>query len=180
LIKIETICEDNKNNDNKSSNNNETDYHVRSSEQVQITKEKRKTDPKTISAKINRSVPETCRIVLEITLNKGVESIPTDTIKVLKENTQKLTEDKVSEKKAHVHKVTENTVHVQKTTDTIEIPIVDNNETKNEKKIDPQLLLSNKTGITAAEFTNIIREYNTYEQLPIDEIGAYIINRVEC
>jgi hypothetical protein len=40
--------------------------------------------------------------------------------------------------------------------------------------------VNNKNSTTAEEFTDMIREYNTYGNSTINEVGAYIINRAEC
>jgi hypothetical protein len=76
--------------------------------------------------------------------------------------------------------VTESTVLGQETTTTINPPIQRNNETYLNQIIDTRLLLNNKNRPTAKEFTDIIREYNTYGKRSINEVGAYIINRDEC
>jgi hypothetical protein len=76
LIKIETICED----------NNNQDEDVISSEIMKMTQEQKSTRKEKENQQ-NDSVPATRRIVHEITLNKGAEPIPTDTIKLQKENT---------------------------------------------------------------------------------------------
>ena len=70
--------------------------------------------------------------------------------------------------------MTENAEHVQGTQNTNEISIIRNND----QSIDVRLILNNKNSTMAEEFINIICEYNTYEDSPINEVGAYIINRV--
>jgi VCBS repeat-containing protein len=57
---------------------------------------------------------------------------------------------------------------------------IENNETDLEQTIDTRLLLNNKNHTKAEEFTTMIREYNTYGNSTINEVGAYIINRAEC
>jgi superfamily II helicase len=179
LIKIETICEDNKNNDNnetetETENENEN-MNVISSERIQLTSEN-KIQGKIASTRINRSIPEPRRIVQE---NQQFKT-PTDMIKNLKENTQIFKNTAEKEMEAHEHKVTENAVQVQETTNTCEFPILRNNETNFVQSVDTRLILNNNNNTTAEEFISIIREYNTYKNSPINDVGAYIINRVEC
>jgi hypothetical protein len=115
LIKIETVCEDNKNINNNETETESENMNVISSERVQL-KSENKTKRKTASTKINRSVPEQRRIVQESQQFKT----PTDTIKNLQENTQIFKNNTGKETEAHVHKVTENTVQVQETKNTSE------------------------------------------------------------
>jgi VCBS repeat-containing protein len=77
-------------------------------------------------------------------------------------------------------KETESTTVGQEIRNTIEPPILGNNETDLEQTIDTRLLLNNKNHTTAEEFTTMIRGYNTYGNSTINEVGAYIINRAEC
>jgi hypothetical protein len=142
--------------------------NVLSSEQVQL-KSENKTKRKTTSTKINRSVPEPRRIVQETQQYKT----PTDTIRNLKENNQIFKNNTGKENEAHVHKVTENAVQVQEATNTSEFPTLRNNETN---LVDTRLILNNNNITTAEEFINIIGEYNTYGNIQINEVGAYIIN----
>jgi hypothetical protein len=76
--------------------------------------------------------------------------------------------------------VTESTALGQEIRNTIDPPILRNNETNLDQTIDTQLLLNNKNSTTAEEFIDMIRKYNTYGNSSINEVGAYIINRAEC
>jgi hypothetical protein len=53
-------------------------------------------------------------------------------------------------------------------------------ETKNPQNIDNRLLTDNKNRTTAKALLNIIRDYNSYSEAPINEAGAYVINSIEC
>jgi hypothetical protein len=198
MTTIETVRED--------KNNMEIDtedeiMNVISSELIQVKSEK-KMKLRLISTKINQSVPETRRILQKKKQIKEKKSNPyidlavpesrttvhdaqqyntsTDTIKSIKEQTQ-IFKDKTGKKtEAHVHKVTESTVIGQEIRNTIDPPILRNNETNLDQIIDTRLLLNNKNSTMAEEFTDMIREYNTYGNLSINEVGAYIINRAEC
>jgi hypothetical protein len=121
---------------------------------------------------INSSVPDSRTIVQDTT--------PTDGSNNTKEQSQICTDKTGNNTEAHVHKVTESTVLGQGKTNTNDSPIQKNNETNPDQIIDTRLLLNNKNSTMADEFTNIIREYNTYGNSTINEVGAYIINRVEC
>jgi hypothetical protein len=159
--------------------------NVIDSELMEIKSEKKMKIIST-SAKINQSVPETCRILQEneqIKEKKSNSNVglpvsetrtivhdaqhsnhPTDTTNNIKEQIQKLKTKEM-----------ESTVVGQELRNTIE-----NNETDLEQTIDTRLLLNNKNHTTAEDFTTMIREYNTYGNSTINEIGAYIINRAEC
>jgi hypothetical protein len=203
MITIETVVEVNNNNNN---NNSKYEYenefmNVLSREQIQI-KSENKTEINSKSTKINRSVPETHTIVQEkeqvdevktkqyinssvpdsrtIVQDFNLNNTSTEKIKNTKEQSQIYKDKTGNNMEAHVHKVTENTVLGQGKTNTINSPIQKNNETNPDQIIDTRLILINKNGTMADEFTNIIREYNTYGNSSINEVGAYIINRVEC
>jgi hypothetical protein len=190
MITIETIRE---NKNNMGNDTKDEIMNVISSELIQVKSEE-KMKLKSISTRINRSVPETRRVLQE---NKQIKekksnpyidlpvpescttvhdaqqyNTPTDTIKNLKEQTQ-IFKDKTGKKtEAHVHKVTESTVLGQEIRDTIDPPILRNNETNLDQIIDTRLLLNNKNSTLAEEFTDMIREYNTYGNSSINEVGA--------
>ena len=197
MIIIETIVEDNNNN-----NNNNTEYenefmNVLNREQIQI-KSEMKTKINSESTKINQSVPVTRTIVQgkeqidEVKSNQYTNSsvpdsrtivqdaIPTDGSDTTNEQSQIFKDKTGSNTEAHVHKVNENTVLGQRKTNTIDSPIQKNNETNHAQIFDTRLLINNKNNKTAEEFTKIIRDYNTCSNSQINEVGAYIINRVEC
>jgi hypothetical protein len=50
----------------------------------------------------------------------------------------------------------------------------------NARNIDTHLLLGSDAILTAEAFLTIIREYNSLNGSPINEICAYIINSIEC
>jgi hypothetical protein len=176
MITIETVSENNKNNNNQINNKNNNndqfqDECVISSEQLQITRETRISKEKSEETKHNQSVLETGRIVQETHPRNDKELTSSDMTKNSKENKQDFNENAEAEKKAHAHKETENAVQ----TDTIDNAIA----TEKEQKIDTRLILNNKKRITVEEFTNLVREYNTYGNHTINEVEAYIINRAE-
>jgi hypothetical protein len=118
---------------------------------------------KLISTKINRSVPDTHRILQEDKQIKGKKSnpyidlpvlesrtnvhdapqynTPTDTFKNVTVQTQ-IFKDRTGKKtEAHEHKVTESIVLGQEIRNKIDSPILRNNETNLDQTIDTQLIL---------------------------------------
>jgi hypothetical protein len=154
MITIETVRE---NKNNMEIDTEDETMNVIDSELMEIKSEK-KMKLKSISTKINRSVPETRRTLQE---NKQIKekksnpyidlpvpeshttvhdaqqyNTPTDTIKNIKEQTQ-IFKDKTGKKtEAHVHKGTESTVLGQEIRNTIDPPILRNNETNLDQIID--------------------------------------------
>jgi hypothetical protein len=59
--------------------------------------------------------------------------------------------------------MTESTALGQEIRNTIDPPILRNNETNLDQTIYTRLLLNSKNSTTAEEFTDMIREYNTYK-----------------
>ena len=123
---------------------------------------------------------------------KNAESTPTDAI----QKSSTINENDESEMEAHVCKVSMNPPCGQESTNTIEESltnthgkenrqnsntqrILNKNEFEHEQKIDTRLLSNNKSTRTVKDFTDIIREYNTYGERIMHETGAYIINTIE-
>jgi hypothetical protein len=196
MIIIETVVEDNNINNNTEYGYENELMNVLSREQIEIKSEK-KVKINSESTKINQSVPTTRTIVQEkeqIDEEKSKQyinpSVP-DSRTIVQEVTPKDRNNNTNEHsqifkvktenntEAHVHKTTENTEFGQGKTNTIDSPIQKNNETNPAQIIDSRLLINNKNSNTAEEFTNIIRDYNTCSNSPMNEVGAYIINRVE-
>jgi hypothetical protein len=147
MITIETVRE---NKNNMEIDTEDEIMNVISSELIQVKSEK-KMKLKLISTKINRSVPDTRRILQE---NKQIKekksnpyidlpvpesrttvhdaqqyNTPTDTIKNVIEQTQ-IFKDKTGKKtEAYEHKVTESIALGQEIRNTIDPPILRNNDT---------------------------------------------------
>ena len=144
-------------------------------------------------------LPTARRILQEKQKIQSVENLETqsrESTKTTPTNTIEKLPNSESEMKTHVCKVSTNPQCGQEPTNTIEDSltktrgnenkqnsnthqILNNHESGNEQKIDTRLIINAKSTRTVKDFTNIIREYNTYGGRTMHETGAYIINAIE-
>jgi hypothetical protein len=177
MITIDTV-HDTKNNhkigfETTENNNNE----IISSQQIQVTRERSDTE---IEEKAHH-VPEARRIVQGLPKKNDNKLCPTDTIKSSDTN---IKEGEIIQPVPETRRIVQKAKLKEKVnstpTDMIESLKEQVGVQPNAQNIDTRLLLGSKDTLTAEAFLTIIREYNSLNGSPLNEIYAYMINSIEC
>jgi hypothetical protein len=182
MITIDTVQENTKKNNNndigyETTENNNNDDIIKT-QQVQVTRERSDTETKDIK----HQVPETRKIVhgSQAKSDKNDNSLnPTDTIRTF--------DTKDGEP---IQPVPKPCRKVQKTilkeearsnpTGTIKSLRENIGIKPNMQNIDTRLLLGSENTLIAEAFLTIVRDYNSFNESPSNDVCTYIINSIEC
>jgi hypothetical protein len=183
MIKIDTVQENTKNNNNdigyETTENNDNEDIIKT-QQVQVTCKTSDTETKDIK----HQVQETRRIVQgsQAKNDKNDNNLaPTDTIQT---PDMKLREEGIIQPVPKTCRTVQKTKLKEKArstpTGTIESLREHKGVEPNIRNIDTRLLLGNNNTLTSEAFLTIVRDYNSFNESPSNDVCAYIINSIEC
>jgi hypothetical protein len=172
MIKIDTVQENTKNNNNdigyETTENNNNDDIIKT-QQVQVTREMSDIETKDIKDQ----VPETCRIVQGSQAKNDNNLTPTDTIQTPDTN---IKEEEIIQPVPKTCRTVQKTILKGKArstpTDTTESLREHKGIKPNIRNIDTRQLLGSDNTLTAEAFLTIVRDYNSFNEFPSNDVCA--------
>jgi hypothetical protein len=148
-----------------------------------VTRER--SDTKTEDMK--HQVPETRRVVQGLQANNDKDDnnlTPTDTIQMGRKSDTKIEDGEIIQPVPETRRIVQKTMLKEEakstTTGTIGSLRENIGVQPNVQNIDTRLLLGSGDILTAEAFLTIVREYNSFNESPSNDMCAYIINSIEC